>query len=108
MVDTNFKNLGGMYNVELVLASPNYPKGFLWKLGSLELDIPSRGPRQPSSQEIVFHSLPEIRHVFATPETRPAKIISLFFAILTFVPFLLLLMGVGDSYLIRRMREGYR
>ena len=97
MAETNFKNLGGMYNVELVAASSDYPKGFLWKLGSLELDLPLKGPSEPGTQEMIFHTLPEIRHVFATPEKRPAKIISLFFAILTFVPFLFLLMGVSDD-----------
>jgi hypothetical protein len=93
-----FNYVSGIYSVELMLGTPESSKGILWKLGTIELNIPFKKPVEEVKQDtIIFHTLPELEYTLPLPERRPAALLSWIFTILVCVPFLLLIVGVSDD-----------
>jgi oligosaccharyltransferase complex subunit delta (ribophorin II) len=98
MAEKAFGNVGGTFDAELVLASAKSPKGFLWRLGPVELDLPLKAPAEPDAYDITFHALPDYdRNDYSQPGKGPSPTISYGFVIATLAPFLLLVLGVSDD-----------
>lgn len=83
-----------------VLSALSQDNSFTWELGTIELDLPSAPegtpapPALPVPPALRFAALPEIHHIFRTPDRRPATLVSTAFSLLALAPLLLLLGGV--------------
>jgi hypothetical protein len=81
----------GEYKLELVLGDPFAENAIVLHAANLNVEIGSGKPKSASTAAL----LPEIQHVFATPEARPPATLSTLFTGLTLAPLAFLLIGVS-------------
>jgi hypothetical protein len=80
----------GEYKLELVLGDPFAENAIVLHAANLNVEIGSGKPKSASTAVL----LPEIQHVFATPEARPPATLSTLFTGLTLAPLAFLLIGL--------------
>ncbi|CAM8928689.1 unnamed protein product [Rhodiola kirilowii] len=92
--------LSGKYDIELLVGDAAMENSFSKAIGSVELDLPeqpekaARPPPQPVDPTSRYGPKAEISHIFRSPDKRPPKELSLIFLGLTFLPLLVLLIGL--------------
>jgi len=90
----------GVYDISIILGDEMLKNSISWKVAAVNITKPKvvrgrKGDYEPVNDETVrFYNQEPIEHTFAEPERRPPRIISLFFAGLTFLPFGGLVWGV--------------
>ncbi|KAG7019263.1 Dolichyl-diphosphooligosaccharide--protein glycosyltransferase subunit 2 [Cucurbita argyrosperma subsp. argyrosperma] len=95
-----FFYLSGRYDIQLTVGDAIMENSFLRAIGHIDLDLPEapekapRPPPQPVDPYTRYGPKAEITHIFRAPEKRPAKELSLIFLGLTFLPFLVFLVGL--------------
>ncbi|KAI8473224.1 MAG: Oligosaccharyltransferase subunit Ribophorin II-domain-containing protein [Monoraphidium minutum] len=101
-VEKQLGPVGGKYAVTLLLGDPAAPKGVRWELGSATLAMSSEGgaasPAYKSALvQPMTNVLPNIAHIFRSPEKRPPAVVSLAFAGLAFAPLALLVLYLAAT-----------
>jgi len=90
----NFRQLGGLYSLELLVSDALIDNPIRWKLGEVNLQLAvDSASASPSSDELkaaLYSAKPEIKHLFRPAEPVPPQIVSLVFSALSAAPLLLL------------------
>jgi len=81
------KHQSGAYAVELIVGDDVMENSFIWKVASLDLDLPE-GPEETKADVPASKFAPkaEIAHIFRQPEKRPPAYLSMTFLVLTLIP----------------------
>jgi len=77
---SSFKGFAGVYNMELIVGDVKI-KPILWKLGSVQLIAPAY-----HIEPKMYDKLPEINHIFRSPDPRPSAVTSWIFTVLVLLP----------------------
>jgi len=93
---------GGKLTATLLLGDTTAPKGVSWALGTVKLpaqddDAKPAPAYRTAAFQPVGNLLPNIAHVFRSPEKRPAAVVSLAFAALAFAPLGLLVLWLAAT-----------
>jgi len=93
----SFKYESGDYKLELIVGDALINPPFIWEAATVNLNFknaPTSSKSNPKVETRRIGSLPEITHIFATPEELPTKAISNAFTIAVLSPFLVFLIGL--------------
>eukprot|EP01112_Ceratiomyxa_fruticulosa_P016102 TRINITY_DN4831_c0_g1_i1.p1 TRINITY_DN4831_c0_g1~~TRINITY_DN4831_c0_g1_i1.p1 ORF type:complete len:681 (-),score=163.65 TRINITY_DN4831_c0_g1_i1:226-2268(-) len=92
-----FKYESGDYKLELIVGDALINPPFTWEAATVSLNFkntPSSAKTTPKPESRRTASLPEITHVFASPQPLPTKSISSAFTLAVLSPFLVFLLGL--------------
>jgi oligosaccharyltransferase complex subunit delta (ribophorin II) len=81
----------GNYQIELIVGDPFIQNMISWNFVNVRMNAASGIKRNQAWEE---KPLPEIHHVFRTPEKRPPQFVSFAFTLAVCVPLLILLIGI--------------
>uniref|UniRef100_A0A7S3QP46 Ribophorin II n=1 Tax=Dunaliella tertiolecta TaxID=3047 RepID=A0A7S3QP46_DUNTE len=104
LIEKQIGKLAGLYEVSLMVGHPEVSQGLVWKLGQVELVLPTSDPSpsvRTAHTQPISNVRPIITHMFRPPEKRPPAMISMFFAALVvlilaaLIGFLVLGLGVN-------------
>lgn len=89
----DFLYLSGQYSMDLIVGDAVIENPTVWQVADLQLTFsaPASGIPKPAQAADMYHTKPEIKHLFREPEKRPPAIVSNAFTLLVILPFVFFL-----------------